>query len=190
MRTITLGVFVTTADAENAIGELLKKDIDRNNISYLYTNKKGLVEERKAGETKNEKEDAEKSKVEAKETGAGLASGAATGGVVGALAGLAVTTGVLPGLGALFIGGPIAAALGLGAAAAVVASGAATGAAAGTLAGALAGYELSEPDAHIYEEQVALGNIFVSVDAPDPDGDILVIFKDNDALDIKQYTTT
>ena len=185
MKTITLGVFNNTDDAEQALGELLKMDISREHISYLYTNKGGMVEEHKAGETKTEMEDAEKSKVKAKNTGAGLASGATTGGVVGALAGLAVTNGILPGLGALFIGGPLVAALGLGATAAVVASGAVTGAAAGTLAGALTGYGLSEPDAHIYEEHIARGNIFVSVDCPDPKGDVLEVFNDNDAIDIK-----
>ncbi len=188
MKTITLGVFNNTHDAEDALSELLKKDIPRDCISYLYTNKGGKVEEHKAGETMNEKEEAEKSKVKAKDTGAGMASGATTGGVIGALAGLAVTSGVLPGLGALFIGGPLVAALGLGAAAAVVASGAVTGAAAGTLAGALTGYGLSEPDAHIYEEKITQGNIFVSVESPDPTGEVLGVFNDNDALDIKQYT--
>ncbi len=187
MKTITLGVFTNTDDAESALSELLKKEISRDSISYLYTNKSGRVEEHKVGEVKSEKEEAIKSKVKAEDTGAGLASGATTGGVLGALAGLAVTSGVLPGLGALFIGGPLVAALGLGAAAAVVASGAVTGAAAGTLAGALTGYGLSEPDAHIYEEQITKGNIFVSVDCPDPKGDILEVLNDNDAIDIKQY---
>ena len=188
MKTITLGVFNNAHDAENALSELLKKDIPRKCISYLYTNKGGMVEEHKVGDPKNEKEEAERSKVKAQDTGEGLASGATTGGVLGALAGLAVTSGVLPGLGALFIGGPLVALLGLGATAAVVVSGAATGAAAGTLAGVLTGYGLSEPDAHIYEEQVTKGNIFVSVDNEDPKGDILEVFNDNDAIDIKQYT--
>ncbi len=188
MKTVTMGVFEDVDDAEAVISELLSKDIAHDDISYLYKNKGGEVEERKAGEVKNEKEVIVKDKITAVDTGTGAISGAATGSLIGALAGLAVTTGVLPGLGALFIGGPLIAALGLGATAAAVASGAVTGAAVGTIAGALTGYGLSEPEAHIYEEHIAKGNVFVSVECPDPDGEILEIFKDNDAEDVKQYT--
>ena len=95
----------------------------------------------------------------------GTVSGAATGGVLGALAGLLVATGVIPGLGAILIGGPIAIALGLTGAAATTVSGAATGLIAGGILGALASLGLSDEDARVYEDTIKEGGILLAVPA-------------------------
>jgi len=92
----------------------------------------------------------------------GTATGATTGAVLGGLAGLLASY-MIPGLGAFFIGGPIASALGLTGAAATTASGAATGALAGGFLGALTGLGLSEDDARLYEESVNAGKILIAV---------------------------
>jgi uncharacterized membrane protein len=93
----------------------------------------------------------------------GATSGAATGGVIGGLAGLLAGTGVFPALAGLFIGGPIAAALGLAGAAAATASGAVTGAAAGGLIGALTSLGLSKDSAHRYDKTVRSGGVVLGL---------------------------
>ncbi|NTV31472.1 hypothetical protein HGA91_05860 [candidate division WWE3 bacterium] len=90
------------------------------------------------------------------------ASGAGTGAVAGGLAGL-VASYMIPGLGAFFIGGPIAAALGLTGAAAATASGAATGGVVGGLMGALSGWGLSEAETKSFQKEIEKGSILVAV---------------------------
>lgn len=115
------------------------------------------------------------------------ASGAATGGLVGGLAGLLVGIGAIaiPGIGALFIAGPLAAALGLSGAAAVAASGALTGALAGGLVGALVGLGIPEEKAEVYEARIREGGILLAVDAEDDKAEeVMDIFGEEGANDI------
>jgi len=102
MKQLTLGVFLSRADAERAINELHQEArIDKNDISYIYRNQEGRVREVDADDITGD------TPIE------GAKKGAAIGGTLGALAGLATFAGVLPIIGPLVAAGPIAAALGL-----------------------------------------------------------------------------
>lgn len=158
MRTI-IGVFSTHESAEHAIHELRAIETPEADISYIYTNAKGNTTNSQAQNT----------------VGAETVSGGTSGAIVGALAGLAVANGILPGLGSLFVAGPLAIALGFTGAAATTVAGAATGAAAGGFIGALNGFGLNESDARLYEETVRSGDILVIVRA---NTDSPMMFKD------------
>jgi hypothetical protein len=149
MTKTVLGIFVERENAEAAIDKLKADGYNPKDISIVMKNP---IEGRKLENN----------------TGAnvagGVVSGATTGAVLGGLAGLLASF-ALPGLGAFFIGGPIATALGLTGTAAATASGAATGALAGGLFGALTGFGLSEDEARTYEEQVKAGAILVAIPA-------------------------
>jgi len=150
MARLVLGVFTERNGAEEGITRLENSGYNPKDISIMMRDK-------------HEAHDI------ADNTGAsvveGTLSGAATGGVLGALAGLFVATGVIPGLGAILIGGPLAAALGLTGAAATTVSGAATGVIAGGVLGALTSLGLSDEDARVYEESIKEGGILLAVPA-------------------------
>ena len=148
MPKMILGIFTEKVDAQDAILELESQGYNPRDISIVMQDK---------GEATQLADDTGASVSE------GIVSGAATGGTIGALAGLLVGTGVLPGLGALLIGGPIAVALGLTGAVAATVSGAATGALAGGLLGALTTLGLSDEDAKLYEKSIHDGGILVAV---------------------------
>lgn len=151
MDKVVIGVFSQRSRAENAISQLEYRGYDPKDISIMM---KDTLE---AGDI-------------ARQTGAetvvgNTLGGAATGAVLGGLAGLAASF-VIPGLGAFFIGGPLAAALGLTGAAATAASGAATGAVAGGILGALTSvFGLSTEEARIYEDRINEGGILLAVPA-------------------------
>jgi hypothetical protein len=147
-----LGVFPNRDQADKVIDDLIEQDYDPKEISVIM---------RDINETREIHE-------ESGVTIAGsAASGAATGGVIGGIAGLLVGLGAIavPGIGALFIAGPIASVLGLTGAAATTVSGAITGALAGGLVGALVGLGLPENEARVYEERIRSGEILVAVPA-------------------------
>jgi hypothetical protein len=150
MKDVTLGVFKTQIDAENAIRKLESEGFSTNDLSVIA------------------RSESDSSDVVA-ETGAhmagGAVSGAATGGAVGALAGLLIGVGAItvPGIGALLIGGPLVATLGLTGAAATTASGALTGAAAGSLVGAFVGLGLPRESAEAYEGYVKEGGVVIAL---------------------------
>ena len=144
-----LGIFSDRLMAEKAINMLKDANYDPKDLSIIMKDK------------------AEGEKL-AEDTGTdvvgGAVTGATTGAVLGGLAGILASF-VIPGLGAFFIGGPVATALGLTGAAATTATGATTGAIAGGLLGALTGFGLSEDEALIYEERIKTGGILVAVPA-------------------------
>lgn len=179
MKTVTAGVFTRTGDAEAAINDLRAAGIADDRISFVYRNPEGEVESHEAHEALEVGAD------KAKGAGSGAVSGAATGGVVGALAGLAVANGILPGLGTLFVAGPLAAALGLTGAAATTAAGAMTGAAAGGIIGALTGLGISETDAHLYEDRVRDGNVLVVAESNE--AGLSSIFAKHGAEEIREH---
>lgn len=169
MEKTIVGVFKERDKAEAAINDIREAGVKESDISFIYSSDGTVVTEEggnKAGE--------------------GAASGAATGAMVGGIAGLVVATGVLPGLGALFVAGPLATALGLTGGAATAASGAITGAAAGTLIGALAGIGIKEEDAKLYEERIKLGGVLVTVKTSDPEK-ARSIFDTHEAEEIREY---
>jgi hypothetical protein len=144
-----VGVFKDKVAAESAISEMKSMGVLDTDISFISTKWESSEHE---GGTK---------------AAEGTTAGVTTGAIIGAIAGLAVANGVLPGLGTLFVAGPIATALGLGGAAATTAAGAITGAAAGGLLGALTGLGIKDEDARMYEERVKAGDILVTAKTND-----------------------
>lgn len=142
-----ISVFNDRENASNAIEELKDEGYDSKRISILM-------------------KDSREGKELADDTGTdvveGATAGATSGALLGGLAGL-VASFIIPGLGAFFIGGPIATALGLTGAAATTASGAATGALAGGILGALTSFGLSDEEAEVYERELQAGGILVAV---------------------------
>lgn len=175
MAKMVLGIFANRNLAEDALVTLEDNGYNPKDISIVM----------------REKAEADEM---ARDTGAnvtgGAISGVTTGGVVGALAGLLIGMGIVPGLGAILIGGPLAAALGLTGAAATTVSGAATGALAGGLLGALAGLGLSDEDAKVYEQGVKEGGILLAVPARAGENmEVETILTDYGANQVKTVST-
>jgi hypothetical protein len=154
MASTVLGVFPDKASAEDAIISLDAREYNPKEISIVM---KDRAEAQEFADTTGT------------DVAAGATAGATTGALVGGLLGL-LASAAIPGIGAFFIGGPIAAALGLTGAAATTASGAVTGAAAGGLIGALtSAFNLSDDDARVYERDINQGGILVAVPAKEGD---------------------
>lgn len=170
METTTVGLFKDREHAEMAINELRDFGIADADISYVYTSEGHIVEE--TGD-------------HASVTG-GAASGATTGALLGAIAGLVVANGVLPGLGTLFIAGPLAGALGLTGAVATTAAGAMTGLVAGGLVGALGNLGVDAAEASVYEERVKRGDILITARSMNPAG-VRDVFVKHNADEIREY---
>ncbi len=170
MKTV-LGIFSEREMAESAIARLEEMAYNPKDISIL-------MKDRSVAKDMHENTGAD--------VAGGALSGATTGGVLGALAGLLVSTGVIPGLGALFVGGPLAVALGLTGVAATAVSGAATGALAGGVIGALTGLGLSDDEARVYESRIQDGGILVAVPARSGEEDeVRVVLEENGADQIR-----
>jgi len=129
-----VGTFRHPLQAEDAIRELQRAGIDRNNISLLA---QGEAAGESSGTTR--------------ETGAGAGAGAALGGIAGLLLGFGALA--IPGIGPVIAAGPIAAALTAGG----------VGALAGGIMGALTGLNIPEDDARYYAEEVRRGSALVVV---------------------------
>ncbi len=172
MHNITIGVFKSRLDAERAINELEEIGVNMADVSYVITDTTGTTSVTNAESG-------------ASTTAKGAAEGATTGAVIGAIAGLAVANGILPGLGSLFVAGPIAVALGLTGAAATTAAGALTGAAAGGLVGGLSSLGVTEADARVYEDRVRSGDILVTAVSKNPV--VKNVFDKNKAEEIREY---
>ncbi len=157
MSKMNLGVFSSRLQAEEAIGELERAGYDPKGISVMM------------------KDNSEAQEV-AHNTGANVAgktaAGATTGGVLGGIAGLLVGIGAIsiPGVGALLIAGPVAAALGLTGAAATTVSGALTGALAGGIVGALVSIGVPEETAQVYEDRIKEGGVLVAIPTREGEG--------------------
>lgn len=145
MRTV-VGMFESRSDAEDAIHRLQAAGFGREAIGVA------MRDTREAGEI------AETTGTEDL-SGEGATVGALSGAGVGALVGLALVGSnlVLPGVGTILIGGPLAAGL----------TGAGIGAASGGLIGGLIGAGIPEEEARDYSERIARGHILVSVQVPD-----------------------
>ena len=165
--TTIVGVFKDRIAAESAMNELRGAGVADTEISFI-SNKWDTD-----GDTGGTK------------AGEGAVAGVTTGAVLGTIAGLAVANGVLPGLGTLFVAGPIATALGLGGAAATTAAAAITGAGAGGLLGALGGLGIHDDDARAYQEQVRSGDILVT--AKTKVANAIEIFQKYGAEEVRTY---
>ncbi len=155
MASVVLGVFSEKDKAEDAIAELESHGFNPKEMSIIM---RGAGASRRLEDSGGEV------------IGATL-GGATTGAVIGGIAGL-VAAFAIPGLGVLFIGGPIAAALGLTGVAATTASGAATGALAGGILGAIGStFGLTDEEAGVYERRINEGGILVAVPTQEEEGE-------------------
>ncbi|MDB5350838.1 MAG: hypothetical protein JWN86_2085 [Planctomycetota bacterium] len=145
MKTV-VGMFETRSAAEDAIQRLQAAGFNRDAIGVAMRDTEVAGE--LASNTGSNDLSAE-----------GMAAGGISGAVVGGLVGLALvgSTVLLPGIGTVLIGGPIAAAL----------TGAGIGAASGGLIGGLVGAGIPEDEAAGYQSRIEQGHILVSVQAPD-----------------------
>jgi len=170
MAQTVLGLFEDRTNVEKAINKLKENGLDAKDFSIVM---------------RDTREAKEVSKNTGTNVAGGAVSGATTGIVLGGIAGL-IAGMIIPGLGAFLVGGPIAAALGLGGVAASTVSGAATGAVAGGLIGALMGFGLSRPEAEHYEARVKEGAILLAVPATDTQvSEVTQIFEECNATDVK-----
>jgi uncharacterized membrane protein len=142
---VNLAVFSTKDSADDAVNELVNTGYNPKQISLIIRGEEG----ENRGDTIVSK----------------TAQGAKTGGVIGGLAGLLVGLSLitLPGLGGLFIAGPLATALGLSGTLATTVSGAVTGALAGGIVGALVGLGIPEETAKRYESTIRAGGVLLAV---------------------------
>lgn len=141
MQTV-VGMFETRPEAEDAINRLQTAGFPRERIGVAMRDHRqsaDVAETTGAGD------------LAAEGATAGVVSGAGVGALIGiALAGSSV---ILPGIGPLLIGGPIAAGL----------TGAGIGAASGGLLGGLIGAGIPEEEAKVYHTRLEQGHILVSV---------------------------
>ncbi len=145
MKTI-VGMFETRNDAEDAIHRLQAAGFSRESIGVA------MKDTRESGDLASSEG---ANDLSAEGATAGVLSGAGVGALVGlALVGSSI---LLPGLGTVLIGGPIAAGL----------TGAAVGAASGGLIGGLVGAGIPEDEASEYQSRIERGHILVSVQAAD-----------------------
>jgi len=153
-----VGMFETRAEAERAIERLKASGIGIESISVAM---------------KDQVEEADFSAV----TGAhdlsseGAAAGAVSGAAVGTIVGLALvgSTLVLPGVGTILVGGPLAAAL----------TGAGIGAASGGMLGALIGAGIPEHEAEHYATGIEQGQIILAAQVPEArEADVRRIFEE------------
>lgn len=169
--TTTSGVFSNKHKAELAINDLKDKGVSDKEISCVYTDKDGDMKDSQSGE----------------KVGGGAVSGATTGAVIGTIAGLVVANGLLPGLGTLFVAGPLAATLGFTGAVATTVAGAATGVAAGGLIGALSKLGVSNEDAELYEKHIQGGEALIVCRSEEDD--VMEVFRKHDAVEVRQYNS-
>ncbi len=170
MANVVLGVFDNREHADMAVEELAGEGVNTSDISIVAKDSVVTVE----GQGKGVAE--------------GAVSGAATGTVLGGIAGLLIGVGAIaiPGIGGLLIGGPLAAALGLGGAAATTVSGAVTGALAGGLIGGLTGLGVPEEDAKVYESRIREGGILTAVPVDkDKEATAIRILEDHGATQVR-----
>ena len=173
MASNVIGIFTNTSQARRALEELEDLGVTADDVSIIV--KDSVVAEEMTTQTTPSEVIAE-----------GAATGGLIGGLVGLLAGLTAIT--IPGLGALFIGGPLAAALGLTGAAATTLSGAVTGALAGGLVGGLVGLGIPEEKAKGFEERIRQGDVLIAVDTSNVKEDLITnLMKNNGAEEVSAY---
>lgn len=119
----------------------------------------------------------------------GVTDKAMAGGLIGGFLGLLIGVGALtiPGLGLLFITGPVATALGITGVAGATVSGALTGSMVGGVAGALMELGVEDKLALEYEQEVKGGHIILGVESEDEDApDVIKILTTSGASRITE----
>jgi uncharacterized membrane protein len=164
----TIGVFTTHATAEKALQELRAAGVSEGDLSYLYTDTDGDIKDGQNG----------------KKMTTSASVGATTGVIIGGIAGLIIANGIIPGFGSLVVAGPLAEALGVAGATALV--GGAGGAVAGGFIGALTHLGVDVSDINLYEEHVRKGGVLII--ARTEDMRVKKIFEKNGSTATQEYT--
>lgn len=157
MTNIVSAIFDDRSQAEQAVSELRTAGVPDQSIS--------IIAQHEGSTTATASDGGGQIDADADNKGSGLGKGIGVGAGVGALFGLAALA--IPGVGPFITAGALASTL--GATGASVAAGAVVGGTAGGLSGALMNYGVSEEDSRYYEERVAKGGVFVSVDTSKAD---------------------
>ena len=165
----TIGVFTDRAKTEAVISQLRSAGIPDTDISCIYADRDGHMKDSQTGEKVEE----------------GTMKGVAAGTAIGAVAGLVVANGILPGIGTLFVAGPLISLLGITGVTATTVAGAATGAVAGGIVGALGELGISKEDAAIYEERIRSGG-YVVITRTEIMG-AKAILDSNHAAEVREY---
>lgn len=175
MSKLVLGVFDDYMSANGAYADLLARGFSDGDVSVITREEtvKNIMDQ-------------------TRDTAKGIAGATVTGGVVGGLIGILTGIGALtiPGIGGLFIAGPVSALLGLTGAVAVTASGALTGALAGGIVGVLKELGLDELNARAIEDRIKEGAVLLVVEATDAEVSMANdIFRQNSAENISELQT-
>lgn len=164
-------------DAQNALRDLQKMDISRNNIGLIASDTSG-EQSHTNGHTANGNNLSTES-----DAAEGAAAGAAFGGVSGLLVGLAALA--IPGIGPVLAAGPLASALvaaGIGAGV-----GAGIGAVTGGLVGALTEMGVSEETAGHYAEGIRRGGTLLTAHVPNSMSDqVMGVLNRHNAVDVEE----
>ncbi|HSX39373.1 MAG TPA: hypothetical protein VLI92_02175 [Candidatus Saccharimonadales bacterium] len=170
MSTVVTGLYESVQDVNTTLEDLNKKGYSTDKVSLIT--RKDMVE--RNFDVKNALSDGVQT---------GLVAGSVVGGIVGLLVGLGAIT--LPGIGAIFVAGPLATALGLTGAAGLTASGAVTGALAGGILGALKEIGIDEVEAKVIENKIRKGQTFLMVSPVNgDDNEVKNVLKSHKATDI------
>lgn len=169
MRTTTIGVFTDRNKTETVIHDLNTAGIAMDEISCVYINKDGQMKDSQSTE-----------KMESS-----AVTGTVTGGVIGMIAGLVLANGIIPGLGAVLVAGPLVELLGITAVVSTTIVGTVSGAIAGGIIGALVKLGVADKDAAIYEDYLKKGNI-VLVTRTDSNMAKTILVK-HDATEVREY---
>lgn len=156
MAQTVVGLFDRFDEAQAVVSDLESAGFTRDSISVVGNDSSGEYAKQYGGHDKMDKTSAE-------QAGSGAVGGTAVGAGLGVLAGLAALA--IPGVGPIIAAGPLAGALGAGAAtvAGATALGAGIGAASGALVGPLVDAGIPRPEAEAYNEGVRRGGTLVTV---------------------------
>lgn len=157
-----VGLFETTRDVDQIVGDLKAKGFDKNTIGVMA--RKGVVEQ------------SEHFKL-TESTEVGAATGATIGGIGGLLFGFGAL--VIPGIGPVVAAGELLTVIG------ATVLGVGVGAASGGLVGALTSFGLPEHEAKFYSEGVKRGGILVTVQAgEDQIAAVTNLMRQDNAVDV------
>lgn len=160
MENTIFGVYGNVIDLDNSLNELADQGYTEGDITIIT--KESSIDKIRVDNNTEE----------------GIKNGAKTGGLLGGILGLIAGVGTLtvPGIGALFVTGPLAVALGITGIIGTTAAGAITGAIAGGLVTGLKELGIDENIARKYEEEVEKGNYLLCV----------YLKKDTDILSVEE----
>lgn len=165
--TIT-ALYDRSEDAQNALRDLQKMGVSRNDISLIASDAAGEYSGYHGRDLSIERDAAE-----------GAVAGAAFGGVSGLVVGLAAL--VIPGIGPVLAAGPLASAL------VAAGIGAGVGAVTGGIVGALIDLGVSEETASYYAEGIRRGGTLLTAHVPESlSNQVMGVLNRHNAVDIEE----